>query len=80
MSPVNRAARLEARTSPGKIDITMTSGPPPVAGAAGQALGGCGSIGIDPVSPGTYEVSLYGFSPTGGRPHSSRIGRLNSAQ
>ena len=53
--------RLEAQTSPNAIEITMSGGQAPA-----PQVSGCGSIGINPVPPGTYEVRLYAVR--GGQP------------
>src|ERR1700681_531334 len=46
--------RLEARTASSAIDVTLSG-----RGAAVPEAGGCGSIGISPLPPGQYELSLY---------------------
>lgn len=49
-----RPQKLEALTSSSGIDVTMSG-----LAANASSIGGCGSISINPVPPGTYQVRLY---------------------
>lgn len=65
-------ARLESRTTANAIDVTVSGDANP------PSVGSCGSVTINPVTPGTYQVSLYvvrnGNAPTLGRQRSIDIG------
>jgi RHS repeat-associated protein len=71
-------AWLESRTSSSGIDITLS-------GNSGGALQtSCGSININPVTPGSYQVSLYvvrdGQAPTLAQRMSVDIGAIGPQQ